>query len=655
MGDKRLIQLEDLANITHSDAPQISPDGRFVAFVRTQPSLESNGYKNTVWLAPTDGTPAYPLTFSDKDTQPQWSPDGKWLAFVSARAGKPQLYLLPMQAHGEAVAITQHPNGISSPQWSPDGTHIAYLARVNAHERAIEDGDTSLKPATDDSAHFDPLRVTRLPYREGTTYHDGRYSQIYALNVATRTSRRLTSLDAHYTTPAWSSDSTAVFTTRIVALEGDEYWRKSSIYRIDLANGQETKLLEGQHTLGGLATSPNGKWLAFQQRDGRDAVSHFNFCVMPSTGGKLTILNDSLDRPINGFVWGEDDDHLLLNVATEGVSEILWLTISTRLIKSVAIQPCVITNLDARAGAIACSVSTHLNPSELYVKATRKVDFVPVTSFNAAFLESVHVQPAQEVVYDNGDGVMVQGWYLLPPNYEEGTQYPLAVNIHGGPHIMWSCHDRSMWHEWQLHAANGYVVFYCNPRGSEGYGNDFLHALGTQWGEVAMQDIMAGIDTIISKGVADEDRLAITGGSYGGYMVGWIIAHTNRFKVAVAQRGVYNVVSFYGTTDIPTFAESEFQTTAWADPDFLWSRSPLAYTQTMQTPLLLIHSENDFRVPIEQSEQLFAYLRLQGKTVEMVRFPREGHELSRSGEPKHRVRRLSEMVGWWNKTIFPQT
>ncbi len=652
MGDKRLIQFEDLANLVYSEDPQVSPDGRWVVFVRTQPSLADNAYDNTLWLAPTDGSvPARQLTFSGKDSQPRWSPDGAHLAFVSGRGGKPQLYLLPMAAHGEAQQLTDHPNGATTPRWSPDGTHLAYLARTNAHERAREDGSTNAAP--DDSEHFDPLYITRLPYREGTTYHDGRTNQIYVLELATRRSRRVSTHDTHYSEPVWAHDGSALFTTHIVNLDGDEYWRKSSIYRLDLATGNETQLLEGEHTINSLAVSPNGTWLAFQQRDGRDTISHFNLCVMPCAGGALTVLNESLDRPVSNFAWGADDDHLLLNIANEGISELLWLTVSTRLIKPLPLPACTVNGISVCGDAVACAVSTHLNPSELYAMPAGGT-LAPVTRFNADFLASVHVQPAHELRYQNEDGVALQGWYLLPPDYEEGKQYPLAVNIHGGPHIMWSCHERSMWHEWQLHAAQGYVVFYCNPRGSEGYGSDFLHALGTQWGEIAMQDIMAGVDALLTKGFVDEERMAITGGSYGGYMVGWIIAHTNRFKTAVAQRGVYNVVSFYGTTDIPTFAECEFQTTAWADPDFLWVRSPLAYTQTIQTPLLLIHSENDFRVAIEQSEQMFAYLRLQGKEVAFVRFPREGHELSRSGEPKHRVRRLREMVTWWNKTIFPE-
>jgi dipeptidyl aminopeptidase/acylaminoacyl peptidase len=212
-----------------------------------------------------------------------------------------------------------------------------------------------------------------------------------------------------------------------------------------------------------------------------------------------------------------------------------------------------------------------------------------------------------------------------------------------------------MWHEWQTHAAEGYVVFYCNPRGSDGYGDKFLRDLHSNWGHVAMQDIMAGVDAMLEKGFIDESRMAISGGSYGGYMTAWIIGKTDRFAAAVPQRGVYNLTSFYGTSDVPVLISTEFDTEPWDDFDKLWQHSPLAYAKHITTPTLIIHAENDFRVPIEQGEQLFAWIRRSTDTpVKMLRYPREGHELSRSGEPKHRISRLQEMMDWFNRYCQPE-
>jgi len=207
-----------------------------------------------------------------------------------------------------------------------------------------------------------------------------------------------------------------------------------------------------------------------------------------------------------------------------------------------------------------------------------------------------------------------------------------------------------MWHEWQTHATAGYVVFYCNPRGSEGYGEEHIKALNSAWGTAAMEDIMAGVDLLIEKGIVDGNRMVLSGGSYGGYMTAWIIGQTDRFKAAVSQRGVYNMNSMYGTTDIPSFMTSWWQAEPWQDHEKLWDNSPLKYAPNIKTPTLIIHSENDFRVPIEQGEQLFAWIRRATDTpVKLLRYPREGHELSRSGEPQHRISRLTEMLNWFKQ------
>jgi dipeptidyl aminopeptidase/acylaminoacyl peptidase len=211
-----------------------------------------------------------------------------------------------------------------------------------------------------------------------------------------------------------------------------------------------------------------------------------------------------------------------------------------------------------------------------------------------------------------------------------------------------------MWLEWQLHAARGYVVFFCNPRGSDGYGDDFRTKIHDNWGEADMNDILSGVDAVVAQGYIDETRMAVTGGSYGGFMTAWVIGHDQRFAAAVSQRGVYQMMSFYGTTDVPRLIEGEFDTMAFDDPEKMWKYSPFAYVRQMHTPLLLIHSDNDFRVPISDAEQLFTALKKLRRTVEFVRYPRDGHELSRSGEPKHRIDRLERITAWFDKYCKPR-
>jgi dipeptidyl aminopeptidase/acylaminoacyl peptidase len=295
--------------------------------------------------------------------------------------------------------------------------------------------------------------------------------------------------------------------------------------------------------------------------------------------------------------------------------------------------------------------STDRVPWDLYVANLDGSEERRLTEVNAGWLSEKTLGDVVDLWFDSADGTHIQGWVMKPPGWDPGMSYPLAVSIHGGPHVMWSRHEPTMWHEWQVLAARGYVVLACNPRGSDGYGRDFRATLLSRWGEADLPDLLAGVEQVLAKGYVDPERLVITGGSYGGFMTAWVIGHDRRFKAAVAQRGVYDLISFYETTDIPWLGEREFFTVPWEDPQTLWRYSPLAHVEEIHTPLLLIHSENDFRAPIPAAEGLFVALRRLKRKVEMVRYPRDGHELSRSGEPKHRVDRLERIVEWFERHL----
>jgi len=308
----------------------------------------------------------------------------------------------------------------------------------------------------------------------------------------------------------------------------------------------------------------------------------------------------------------------------------------------------VVTGFDVVGERLVYTVTAPDIPGDLYLADLDGQNERRLTEVNAGFLSQRWLSVPEEVRYTRPDGTRIQGWAMLPPDFDPQKKYPLAVEIHGGPHAMWG---NTFWHEFQCLAGAGYVVFFCNPRGSDGYGLAFRDVIHGRWGEEDAGDILAGVDGLIKRGIVDADRLAITGGSYGGFMTAWIIGHDRRFKAAVSQRGVYNLVSFYGVTDIPLFVEHEFDVTPWGDVDALWRHSPLAYVEQIETPLLILHSELDFRVPISDGEQLYAALKRLGREVAFVRYPREGHELSRSGEPEHRVDRIARIVGWFDRHI----
>lgn len=674
--EKQRITAEDLYKIIHIEDPRISPDGRWIAYIQVTIDKMDNGYKRNIWLIDPNEGKSIQLTRSGKDTQPRWSPDGKTLAFTSGRDEKPQIYLLRIgEPGGEARALTSAPNGANSPAWSPDGNHIAYLAGLNAEGRAKEDrGEEDPKPIDkldakhrkerrdqDETKRWDPRLAWRIPYRTGTSYLSDHFAQVYVIPVAeglekeAAKPRRLTAVNTDHNPPTWTPDGEYLLTARMGDSEGDEPWRWSNIYRIRVSDGAHEQLTDETYSSQNPISSPDGQWITFI-RFPREHLSQriARLAIMPASGGEIRDLNDAFDRSVGEFKWIPDSSGLLFTALSDGNIELYNLRLSDGEIEPAITGNLHIESFDVHPDVgVAYTPSTPHNPSELYWQLSSVDTPIQLTHVNQKFLETVIIQETHEMRWVSPSGQEIQGWYVLPVGYEEGKTYPLALNIHGGPHVMWGPSMKSMWHEWQFHAAQGYVVFYCNPRGAEGYGETFQRSLHGAWGPVAMEDIIAGVDALLEKGFVDSERMAITGGSYGGFMTAWITGHSNRFIAAVAQRGVYSLLSFTGTTDIASFIPTEFGVEPWEDPTFLWENSPLAHAHKIKTPLLLIHSENDFRVPIAEAEQLFTYVKRSGGTVQLVRFPREGHEMTRSGEPEHRVSSLMHMVNWFNKYCFP--
>ncbi|PJF32724.1 MAG: S9 family peptidase [Phototrophicales bacterium] len=668
---KRPMQVDDLYHIITTEDPRISPDGQWVVYVRVTLDKDENSYKRNLWISPIRGGKARQLTRSGKDSQPRWSPDGTQLAFVSGRDGKPQIYLLPMTVGGEARPLTSMMNGATAPAWSPNGDYIAFLSATNEEERKNE--GIEQPPPTDkhdgkarkerqeeqDRKKFDPLVVTKIPYRVGTSYLSDRHEQIYIIRTTEGLTgddakpRRLTNLAGNHEPPQWSHDGKFIYTAHQTDITLDEPFRNSAIYRINVRTGEETRLTDDTHTAFAPKPSPNGEWLAFTRFpiEGRKSLfqSIDRIAIMSIDGGDVLDVNLELDRSSASVNWASDGNTLIFSLNSEGNTPIYKANIATGTVELLSAGIFKIAGADVSpSGDVVFCASTDVCPIELMILPVGEFSPIPITTFNSEWLDKVTIQPTHEIRYSSPSGLEIHGWYLLPVGYEDGKQYPLIVNIHGGPHIMWGAGEASMFHEWQYQAANGYVVFSCNPRGADGYGEAFQKSIIRNWGQPAFEDVMAGVDVLIQKGLIDTKRMAVTGGSYGGYMTAWVISHTDRFACAASQRGVYNLISFYGTSDVPSLITGEFDVDPWEDPTFLWEHSPLAHAHKIKTPLLIIHAENDFRVPIEQGEQLFAFVRRSGGVTKLLRYPREGHEMSRSGEPEHRVHHLKEMMTWFD-------
>jgi dipeptidyl aminopeptidase/acylaminoacyl peptidase len=681
---KRRLTAEDLYALQLVEDPQLSPNGQHLAFVKVTHDKVGNQYRRHIWLTTVNGdTPrTRQFTFGPKsDTTPRWSPDGQTLAFVSARGDKPQIHLISL-AGGEARPLTAHRNGASNPVWSTDGRRLAFVAPVNAGERQAEDEGREDPPPADslearhrkeaaehkEKLKADPRIITRLPYRTGTEYMDDRFTHLYVIEVLANGEapkpQRLTDGDQSFSEITWAGDGRAVFSTQSLDPEHEPFF-KAALVRIPLpARGarrpRRLEYLTGAEYEYFLPrVSPDGQWIAaLRRREQAGLLGHVaQVVVLPATGRRQAAeraardLAAPLDRTVDSFQWSYDSRHIYFQAQDQGAVGVYRARVEGPAeIEHVVRGPRTVTgfSVDA-AGNLAYTASTAARPVDLYYAGAGRQAERQVTDFNRKLLSELELGRVEEVRYHAPDGRPIQGWLFKPAGFKAGQRCPLAVHLHGGPHLMWGASTPGMWLEWQLHAARGYAVFFCNPRGATGYGEAFADAIHNDWGDHVMHDILAGVDVVVGRGFIDPERLVITGGSYAGYMTAWIVAHDHRFACAWTQRGLYSLLSFFGTTDIPQLIEREFDMLPFDDIEKAWAQSPLAYVRSIRTPLAIEHQDQDYRCPVSEAEQLYAALKRLKREVVLYRYPREGHEMSRGGEPRHRVDRLNRMVDWFDR------
>jgi dipeptidyl aminopeptidase/acylaminoacyl peptidase/pterin-4a-carbinolamine dehydratase len=659
--------LYDLVTV---EDPRLSPDGRTVAFVRMQADRDSDGYRRTIWTVPADGS-AEPRAFTGgtSDTAPRWSPDGQQLLFVSARDGSPQLYLMPVDG-GEARRLTDVLGGVSNPVWSPDGQHVAFNAQVTAAERRLEDRGVVQDPAcrgavdawreTHREALRDPRVIEKLPYRTGTSFFDGQYRHVYVVPVAGGAPRRLTDGDFHHSEPDWTPDSRYVLTnSNREQSSGDEFFELwSTILKYDVESGEESVVIfevseEGRP----VRVSPDGRWVAYVYLPKVESPyqEQYHVAVSSLEGGEPRVVSADEELTVDRFVWDADSEHLMVTIHDRGDAKLARLSRQggepevlvegTRWVREFS--------LSADGRRVAYAVTAPLLPSELFVTDLESGEERQLTDFNGAWVDAHALSEPVEIWYQGEGDVDVQGWFMRPIDFDPERSYPLAVEIHGGPQVMWG---NTFWHEFQVLASRGYYVFFCNPRGSAGYGEDFQKMRG-KGGYTDAPDIIAGAEWVLEhEPAADAERQVVTGGSYGGFLTAWIVGHYHRFQAAVAQRGVYDQLNMFGSGDIPE--SIEWYHSGIPRPENLselWEYSPASYAEEVTTPLMLLHSDLDYRVPVSQAETFFAALRRRGnRDAVMVRYPREGHGLSRIGHPVHRVDRLYKILRWFDRHVQPE-
>lgn len=649
---RRPITAEDLAAIVLIDGPRLSPDGKAVAFTRTTTDLEGRAYRSAIWTVPyAGGTPRQLTAGTGRDRGGAWSPDGRWLAFLSDRDGeKGQVHVIPTDG-GEARRLTTGFAGVGGVTWSPDSQRLSFTARVRPEDQpSILNGP---EPPV-----FREIR--RIKHRaDGTGLLDGR-THVFVINVGGGAPLQVTDGDWDDSKAAWSPDGTLLAFSSNRAANRD--WEdESDIFVVPAAGGEARNLTGGGHSLSTPAWSPDGKTIACLGRSAdAPAGANVRLWTVPADGGAPRCLTADLDISIGSDVisdtraghlslapiWTPDGQHLRFPVTARGNVGLHELAVAGGKLRQIAGGDRVILDLDGDHNQIVFAAATVTNPGDLYAISADGTGERRLTDINADLFAELDLPIPEHLEIVGADGQPVEGWFL--PGRGEGAR-PLILEIHGGPH---SLYGNAFFHEFQVLAAQGYHVLYTNPRGSKGYGEQFCSEIAGAWGDLDYRDLMAAVDLIVQRPDVDETRLGVAGGSYGGYMTNWIIGHTDRFKAAVTMRCLSNFLSFYGTSDIgPWFAERELQGSPRDQLARYWERSPLAYVEQVNTPVLILHSEQDLRCPIEQAEQWFVSLRRLGKTAEFVRFPEESHDMSRSGRPDRRQVRLQRIVGWFRQYL----
>ena len=655
----RPITPEDLYLFRWVDCVRLDPAARRLSFHLVRADAEARENRSRVhWADLEAGSGPIELTAGKQDRGAEWSPDGGSLAFASKRGARDQVFVLP-PGGGDARQVTEQKDGASAPRWSPDGSRIAYLGTLVAAEDAVVDDPRP--PEVEDQPRRPPVAriVRRLDYKhDGAGYADGRRKHLFVVPAAGGEAEQITGGDWDVGGFDWAPDGARWAVTGNAEADGD-LGTENHLYVVD-STGARRKLTDGLN-VSTPAWSPRGDLIAFLAAVKPDGGRHERaWVVTPDGGSEPRCLTSGFDQNVGGtaitdmrgghgtrLVWNEAGDRLYFQAAIPGGSQIYSVDLEGNVRPEVEGAFRAVFDFDVRKGVIAFIAGTPWSPADLYVwrdgAETRLSDFNP-------WLAERDLAIPQSHSFTSTDGLSIEGWLLKPPGFEEGRRYPLVMQVHGGPHAQYGW---AFFHEFQVLAGMGLLVFYVNPRGSDGRDEAFKRTVVRDWGGADYQDLMGALDSLIaSTEFVDPDRLGIAGGSYGGYMTNWAIGQTRRFRAAVAMRSISNLVSEYSQHDIVPWGRNELGPPPWPDPDELWRRSPIRYVQDITTPLLLTHGEMDLRCAISQAEEMFGALRLLGKEVELVRFPGESHDLSRGGRPDRRVERLARIAGWFEKHLL---
>jgi dipeptidyl aminopeptidase/acylaminoacyl peptidase len=638
---KRPLTITDFYKIKTARTPKISPDGKSVLFVIDQMDSSSNSYRNQIWKTSLESAEQQQMTFmGTSNHSPIWSPDGKFMAYVSNAMGSSQIWLMNLQTR-DTQQLTDLPEGAWQPIWSPDGKKIAFLSETQFEGR-------------NPSGLYDIKIYTHLRYRwwyDDNRYDEGWRSHIFIIDLATKEFKQLTNGDYFDKEICFSPDGKfiAFVSNRTVDRENNI---DTDIWIVSAESGTVEKVFENTGPDYSPVWSPDGKYLVWRSTFRCNYESdNYDIIVKDLKKNETENLTGEFDRVIYDLQWHPNSKDILFLAEDQGNYNLYSISRSNKKIEPIAEARHRIRQWDiSRDGKTIVLARSKVNmPDEIYAVHYKKKTIERISYCNDDLLEEVQLQDAVTVNFEGDNGSVIQGWYITPRGFDPDQQkYPLILNIHGGPQLMYA---NQFYFEFQLTAANGYIVFYCNPRGSMGYGQAFTDEINQDYGGSCNQDIMAGIDYMVSLGFVDENRLGVTGLSFGGWMTTWIIGHTDRFKAAIPMAPFVNMFSFYGTTDEQFFPEWDFGGIPYS-PEIraiYEKNSPLNYAANFKTPTLILHGEADWRCHITEGEQLFTALKKMGVPAMMARFPDEPHVFE---QPNHIEAALRMKLEWWEKYLY---
>ena len=671
---RRPIAETDLLNMRWIADPQISPDGRQIAYVLVTANEKEDRYDTSLWIvAASEGAVPRALTAGPRDTAPRWSPNSSELAFLrTAEKAPPQIYLLSM-AGGEATKATDLPKGASTPVWSPDGKTIAFISSTTPEdiEEKKSTGTPAAKPKKSD------VRVFTQPFfrlNGAGVLDQADHDHIWTVPAGRPAEgapepKAVTSGKFDEASPTWSRDGSRIY---FVSDHGEDPFHKpgdSDVWSVSAKGGTVEKTLDIDGPILDVAPSPDGHRFAFRGWINANPVrSYDKVDLFVSEDGRTRDLTEGFDGDLTNFisydthpprgggdagtiVWTPDGSSVLFVATEHGSSNLIRVDRSTGSREKLTEGEHEIIAFSATpdASRLAMTIDDGSHLGELYLFEAGSRRLVRLTRENDALLAQLDVSIPEKFTYTSFDGAKIEAWIVKPPAFDPKKKYPLILNIHGGPHIEYG---ESFFHEFQWMAAKGYVVLAPNPRGSASYGQAFGNSIQYEFPGDDYRDLMAGVDEILRRGYIDEKKLGITGGSGGGVMTSWAISHTNRFGAAVSQRSIADWAGWWYDLDIPIFTPVWFRKFPFQDPEEYRRRSPVSYVERIATPLLLIEGENDLRAPTDSGGgMMFRALKALNKPAAMALFPGETHELSRSGKPSHRIARLRHIVNWFEKYL----